>query len=535
MTESKPVGQKTRAAASPPRSSHPTCRIHQARRLLGGTMMSLAVWALVGFAVVATANEIGRDAPITSQADSHGGEDDHAGGGHVDPFSLVLIELALVVVVAMIGRWLAGLVAQPAVLGELLIGVLVGNVGYWLGRPFFVMVMHLGDAGLLFRAVWENGVSVSQAAQQIFTEAQMAEGGVGAQLVTIMTGASGVQNILMGTSIWMFSSLGVILLLFMVGLESSVSEMVRVGGRAAAVAVVGIVAPLGMGYLCSKWLLPELSTPAHLFLGATFCATSVGITARVFKDLGALQRSEAKIILGAAVIDDVLGLIILAVIVGIVATGEVIPSEIIRISLMSAIFLGAIMLLGERFARGAARVMGILDRSHNKLLFPLALAFALSWVANMIELATIVGAFAAGLILNDDQFDYMEKESTIEELVAPLERIFAPVFFVLMGMQVNVASFLDTNTITLAIVFTVVAIVGKLVAGLPAGPGIRRIAVGIGMVPRGEVGLIFASIGRGLNVVDDAVFSALVVMIMATTLVTPPALKWALPRQVDRE
>ena len=322
------------------------------------------------------------------------------------------------------------------------------------------------------------------------------------------------------------SSLGVILLLFMVGLESSGTELVKGGARAMAVAVVGIVAPFGLGYVTSTWLLPDLSMPAHLFLSATLCATSVGITARVFRDLNAMQRPVAKIILGAAVIDDVLGLIILAVVVGIVSTGEVRVSEIVRISLLSAAFLGTVMVLGERFARAGARVVGFLDRDNNKLLFPLAMAFALSWLANKIELATIVGAFAAGLIVNEQQFKDEGKVATIEQLIAPLERIFAPVFFVLMGMQVNLASFLDPGTITLALAFTVVAIIGKIVAGLPAGRGFDRLSIGLGMTPRREVGLIFAGIGKGIGVVDDSVFSALVVMVMLTTLVPPPALKW---------
>jgi Kef-type K+ transport system membrane component KefB len=427
-------------------------------------------------------------AATTSAEPVHEGE--HAAGGHTDPFSFILIELALVVIVAMFGRWMAGRFGQPAVLGELLIGVLLGNVGYWLGRPFFIMVMHLGDAGALFREVWHFDISVSEAARHVFSEAQLVEGGIGYELLQIMTGPHGVQNILMGTGLWMFSSLGVILLLFMVGLESSVSEMIKVGTRASMVAVLGIVAPFGLGFLAAVWLLPELDTPAHLFLGATLCATSVGITARVFKDLKALRRSEVKVILGAAVIDDVLGLIILAVVVGIVATGEVRAAEIGRIAILSIIFLGAVMLLGERIAR-----------------------------------------FAAGLILDERQFDEHSQKTTIEELIAPLERIFAPVFFVLMGMQVNVASFLQPGTIVLASALTVVALAGKIICGLPAGRGVDRLSVGLGMVPRGEVGLIFASIGRGLGVVSDSVFSALVVMIMVTTLITPPALTWSMHRR----
>ena len=503
-------------------------KFHSKRRTFGwalGAIILALCTATIPFASTYAAPQ------AASQEADDNQEHAHAEGGHSDPFAFILIELAIIVVVAMVGRWTAGRLDQPAVLGELLIGVLLGNIGYWLGRPLFILVMHLGDAGALIQEVWRSGASIADAATHVFTDAQLAEGGIGRELIGIMTGPSAVEHVLMALALWIFSSLGVILLLFMVGLESSVTELVKVGGRAMAVAVVGIVAPFGLGYVTSTWLLPDLSMPAHLFLSATLCATSVGITARVFRDLNALQRPVAKIILGAAVIDDVLGLIILAVVVGIVSTGEVRVSEIVRISLLSAAFLGTVMVLGERFARVGARVVGFLDRDNNKLLFPLAMAFALSWLANKIELATIVGAFAAGLIVNEQQFKDEGKVATIEELIAPLERIFAPVFFVLMGMQVNLASFLDPGTITLALAFTVVAIIGKIVAGLPAGRGFDRLSIGLGMIPRGEVGLIFAGIGKSIGVVDDSVFSALVVMVMLTTLVTPPALKWSLQRK----
>jgi Kef-type K+ transport system membrane component KefB len=258
----------------------------------------------------------------------------------------------------------------------------------------------------------------------------------------------------------------------------------------------------------------------------------VGITARVFKDLNKLHTPEAKVILGAAVIDDILGLILLAVVVGIVATGEVQVREVLRIVGLSLLFLSVVILLGERFLRWSILLVSLLEQRYLKLLFPLFLAFIMAWLANLIELATIVGAFAAGLILDERLFVRGEGEAhmTMEELIAPLEALFAPIFFVLMGMQVNLASFLQPGTIWLALAFVVAAVLGKVVAGLPAGRGIDRLSVGIGMIPRGEVGLIFASVGKGLGVVTDAVFSAVVLMVMVTTLITPLGLKWALFR-----
>jgi len=453
-----------------------------------------------------------------------------AGASHSDPFASVLLELAVILGAAMLGRWAAGRLNQPSVLGELLIGVLLGNVGYWLGLPMFTLVMHFGDAGTIYGDVWRTGQSVGEVFQAHFTAEQLAPGGIGHQLQQVLTGPQGPLHVNMGVALWIFSNLGVIMLLFTVGLESSVAEMGAVGKRALLVAILGVVIPFTLGVAVTGWLLPEDPLPSHLFVGATLCATSVGITARVLKDLGKMQTGEARVILGAAVIDDVLGLILLAVIVGIVATGEIQPLEIGRITGLSVLFLGTVLLFGERIVRALAAVFESLDRHNAKLLFPLGLAFILAWVANRIELASIVGAFAAGLILSEEHFGEGTAQAKIEQGIAPIEAIFAPVFFVLMGMQVDLTTFVDPATLGLASAFSVVAIVSKLASGFVAGPGHDAISVGIGMIPRGEVGLIFASIGRGLGVVEDEVFAAIVIMVIVTTMITPLGLRWSLFR-----
>ncbi len=465
------------------------------------------------------------------------GEAEHAESAHELPFSPILLELAVVTGVAMLGRWLAESLKQSSVLGELLIGVAAGNIGFWLGIPLFVMVMHLGEAMPLFSEVWLTGRAVSDAASEIFSTAELAEGGSASRLVEIMTGPDGPRYVAMTFALWMFSELGVILLLFMVGLESQIDEMLKVGWRALMVAIVGVVAPFVLGMLTGMWLLPDAGSTVHIFLAATLCATSVGITARVFRDLGRLQTREAKVILGAAVIDDVLGLIILAVVVGIASTGQIDALEIGRISLLSILFLGSVLMFGGKLVSWLVPLVTTLEEHHVKLLFPLALAFLLAWIASAIELAPIVGAFAAGLILSEEHFKKVSGQTTMESLIAPLERIFAPIFFVLMGMQVNLQSFLDPTTFWLALAFSAVAIIGKLVCGLLAGRDTDRWSVGLGMVPRGEVGLIFASIGKGLGVVSGSVFSALVVTVIITTLITPISLKWSLFRtsEVDEQ
>ena len=457
-----------------------------------------------------------------------------AEGGHADPFAPVLLELAMVVLAAAIGRRAAGLAGQPAVLGELVIGVVIGNVGYWLGAPLFVLLMHFDEVIKVVAVAWNSPLSVAEAAAKALPAVDLGPGSVGGRVVEALSGAEGGRWVLMTLVVWLLSNLGVTLLLFMVGMESSVEELVGVGPRALVVAVIGIVAPFALGFLTTSLLLPAAPSAVHLFVGATLSATSVGITARVFQDLRRLQSAEAKLILSAAVIDDVLGLIVLAVVAGVVATGGIHLGEVARITLLSAAFMATVIFLGDRIARRLARAFRRLEPTQTRLLFALTSAFLMGWLANLIGLATIVGAFAAGLIVSDTHFPAREDGNdatgeTLHALVAPLEQIFAPVFFLLMGMQVNLSTFARPGTLGVAAGLTVAAVAGKVICGLAAGKT-DRLSVGLGMVPRGEVGLIFASVGKGLGVIDDALFSAVVIMVMVTTMMTPIALKWSLGR-----
>jgi Kef-type K+ transport system membrane component KefB len=454
-------------------------------------------------------------------------------GAHEDPFNEVLLTAAVVLIIALVGRGLAQRARQPAVLGELLIGVVVGNVGYWLAIPSFILIMNFSEANQLFDQVWSSGLGAQAAAEQVFSRQDLAPGEPSSELVEVLTGPDALSLVRVGLTLWMFSNLGVLLLLFMAGLESSVEEMTESGGRALLIAVLGVLAPVALSLATTYFVLPGVPFTTHLFVATTLAATSVGITARVFRDLGRMATREAKLILGAAVIDDVLGLIVLAVVVGMVATGEVQLSEIARIALISSAFLGVILIFGTRLAARGVPIFRAFDRYRVKLLYPLCLMFLLAWLASLIGLASIVGAFAAGLILSEAHFgpgDDVE-ELRSDQLLAPLEAIFAPVFFVLIGMQVNLATFLDLEVMGLALVLSIAAILGKLLCGLGAGRGADRLTVGLGMMPRGEVGLIFASVGRSLGVLGDAEFSAVVMMVIITTLIAPVALRWSLGRK----
>jgi Kef-type K+ transport system membrane component KefB len=347
---------------------------------------------------------------------------------------------------------------------------------------------------------------------------------------------------------------GVIVLLFQAGLESNIREMGKVGARALLVACVGVAAPFLLGYfVVGPWLMPNESSNAHLFLGAALTATSVGITARVFKDLGTMQTKAAKIVLGAAVIDDVLGLIILAVVAAVVSGGGVSAGSIAWITAKAIVFLVGSIALGRVLAPKIGDVFsGIHKGSGMKMAIALVFCFGYAYLATLVGLAPIVGAFAAGLLLDPVHFRRFSApklvddirttvaastdqgsnerlleavahhhERHVEDLIENLSHWFVPIFFIVTGFQVNLAVFGDASVLLVAGVLTLAAIVGKLASGSVAGKGTGKLAVGVGMIPRGEVGLIFANVGKALGVMSDQAFAAVVIMVILTTVITP--------------
>jgi len=306
--------------------------------------------------------------------------------------------------------------------------------------------------------------------------------------------------------------------------------------------------------------MPGLSSNAYLFLGAALTATSVGITARVFKGLGKLQLPEAQIVLGAAVIDDVMGLIILAVISAMVTAGAISIGMVSWIAGKAILFLIGGIILGQLFA---PKIGKLFSKIHTgvAMKFTLAVSFGLvfAFLAQKIGLAPIVGAFVAGLVLDPVHFRFFKNSHMVEEikevaentektlkskldliikkysdkhiedLLEPLAHFVVPIFFVLTGMGVKLNVMFDIKILSVALAITAVAFIGKYVSGMVVGK-MRKSLVGFGMVPRGEVGLIFASIGKGLGVVSDEVFSIIVIMVIFTTLLTPPILTFLLKK-----
>jgi len=408
-----------------------------------------------------------------------------AAGHGGDAVPVILLALSLVLVAAKLGGALAERLGQPSVLGELLVGILAGNAAL-LGGPDFAAL----------------------ASSETFT---------------------------------VLAELGAVLLLFHVGLESTPREMMAVGGRAFAVAVLGVTAPMILGYGVGAVLLPDESWMLHAFLGAMLAATSVGITARVLQDANALRTPFARIILGAAVIDDVLGLIVLALISGVInaaGTGVALSAGAIAWILAKAfVFLAGALVVGSllspRLFRGALAL-----RSRGVVLaLSLALCFLFAYLALAAGLAPIVGAFAAGLVLEDVHFEaHLERgEPSLHESLQPLIALFVPVFFVKMGLMVDVSSFASPSVLGFAAALTVAAVLGKLACALAAPRGVSGLTIGLGMMPRGEVGLIFAGIGAtlvlgGRPVVDAGTYAAAVFMVVVTTIATPPLLLWSLKR-----
>jgi Kef-type K+ transport system membrane component KefB len=389
-----------------------------------------------------------------------------ASGGSTD----VLFGVAVLVIVAKVGGLLARRIGQPAVLGELLAGIGLGN------------------------------------------------------LLPLVLGHGSIDFARSDPTLRVLGEIGVLILMFDVGLEADLRALWRVGPSAFLVACIGVAAPFALGFCAAALLLPALPTIAHVFIGGSLTATSVGITARVLKDLGVLPSREGQTILGAALLDDVFGLVILAVVGGMAVNSGSEAGAGWRaapwIVLKATLFLGSAALAGHLFSKRFIHAVGRLREPSLLLVLGLALCFLGARAAESIGLAEILGAFAAGIMIDPygEHVGSSNDDRTLAELLHPLSAVFVPLFFVLV----------------------VVAVVGKLVAGLGVrGTGIRRLVVAIGMVPRGEVGLIFAGIGASLRVdgqplLPGEVFSALVIMVVVTTLITPIALARVLRTAPER-
>ena len=386
--------------------------------------------------------------------------------------ALILGNLLIIILVARLAAELAERIKIPAVLGEIVAGIIIGPSVLGLIDP----IKHLDVADMVL----------------------------------------------------LLGEIGVILLLFQVGLEMDLGEMAKVGKPAFVVAIIGVAVPFAAGFGVAASFGEDAKVA--LFIGATLTATSVGITARVLGDLRALALRESRIVLGAAVADDVLGLVILTVVVKVVTEGSISAGVVLE---TIGLAVGFLLITGLLAIYVIPRLFTRIDRLAKSTTTIVSSAFALtlafSLLANQAKLAFIIGAFMAGLAVGRSP-----QHERISEGLNPLGHIFIPVFFPSIGINADLEAMFQPSVLVLAVSLTVVAIIGKLVAGLGVGrSGGDKLLIGIAMMPRGEVGLIFASIGLSKGVLDDELYGALLLMVLVTTLITPPLIRLKLAKRDD--
>lgn len=352
---------------------------------------------------------------------------------------------------------------------------------------------------------------------------------LGELLAGVLIGGSVLGWVEETETLKLLGQIGVMLLLFEIGLESDLQSFLKVGRSAALVAAIGVVVPFALGYALALAL--HLTQLQAIFIGATLTATSVAISARGLSDLGKLRTREGNIILGAAVLDDILGLVTLSVIIGLATAGTVSWLEAGRTAGLALLFLGVAIAVGIRYAHLFTRLVNQMSTRGALVIAALSFALLFGYLAELMQIAPLVGAFAAGLVLARS-----EHRAHIETTIKPVADVFVPIFFVLIGAAVDLHHFNPFNeqnwpVLLLAGGLTLAALIGKLVAGLGvAGAQANRWVIGVGMLPRGEVGLIFAGMGLAHRVLDDAQYGAILFVVVVTTFLSPILLKRAFKR-----
>lgn len=415
----------------------------------------------------------------------------------------VLLSLVVVFLASKVGGEICARINLPPVLGELVGGVVVG-----------VSALHL----LVFP---ESGAG---AADSVIIQLLEATAGLDPAIADeVFSAQSEVISVL--------AEMGVILLLFEIGLESDLKELIKVGPQAAIVAIVGVVTPFALGTLGLLAFFHMDTVPA-IFAGAALTATSIGITAKVLSELRQLSSREGQIIIGAAILDDILGIVVLAVVASLAKTGEVKLSNVAILIFSAAAFLIGTIVIGRLLAPYFINLVGELKTRGELLIAALIVVLLLSYIGAIIHLEAILGAFAAGLILGET-----EKRNELEKQVVPLADVLVPIFFISVGARTALAVLDPTvpanrEGLIIAAFLVVVAIVGKVVTGyaLVGQSDVNKLAIGVGMIPRGEVGLVFAGVGAASGALSDALNAAVIVMVIATTFVAPPLLRVAFNR-----
>ncbi|MBO3458134.1 cation:proton antiporter [Aetokthonos hydrillicola Thurmond2011] len=414
----------------------------------------------------------------------------------------VLLSLVVIYLASKVGGEFSNRLGFPPVLGELVGGVIVG-----------VSCLHL----LVFP---EGGAESSSSLLMNFLQTTAG----------LSPGAADEVFRTQSQVISVLAELGVIILLFEIGLESNLKDLMAVGTQATVVAVVGVVTPFAAG---TAGLMVFFGVPAiaALFAGAALTATSIGITSRVLSELGCLNSKEGQIILGAAVIDDVLGIIVLAVVASLAKDGSVDVAKVVYLIISATCFLLGAIALGNVFNKSFVGVVEHL-KTRGELVIPAFIfAFVMAYLAAAIQLEAILGAFAAGLVLEET-----DKRKELQKQVVPIADMLVPIFFVTVGAKtdlgvLNPAIPSNREGLTMAVFLIIVAILGKVVTGLSVygQDKINRLAIGVGMIPRGEVGLVFLGIGASTGILSKPLEAAIIMMVILTTFLAPPLLRFVFP------
>jgi Kef-type K+ transport system membrane component KefB len=410
----------------------------------------------------------------------------------------VLLSLIVIHLASKVGGEICVRLNLPPVLGELLGGVIVGVSALRL------IVFPGGEldasASLVINILQNTAGLAPEAAASVFDRQSEA--------ISVM------------------SEIGVIILLFEIGLESSLTELLKVGAQAAMVAVVGVAAPFAGGVLGMIYIF-HAPPIAAIFAAAALTATSIGITAKVLSQIGRINTPEGQIIIGAAILDDILGLIVLAVVSGLGQTGKVDVGGIFYLIVTASAFLVGSIFIGRALTSVLAKIVDTLQTRGQLIVVSLIFAFSLAYVATAIHLEGILGSFAAGLVLAETE----KREGIVTDLT-PLADAIVPIFFVVVGARTDLSVLnpidpVNREGLLVALFLVVVAVLGKVITGLVVfgKPGINRLAIGVGMIPRGEVGLIFVSVGATSGILPPATQAGVVVMVIFTTFLAPPLLR----------
>ncbi|GAB4542187.1 MAG: cation:proton antiporter [Pleurocapsa sp.] len=436
------------------------------------------------------------DSPVIAAATEVAQESDAEEGTLI--LAGVLLSLVVIYFASKLGGEICSRINLPPVLGELVGGVLIGV------SAFRLLVFPEGGSGAEDSLI----ISLLQSTAGLTPEASESVFAAQSEVITLL------------------SELGVIILLFEIGLESDLKELIRVGPLAAIVAVVGVIAPFVAGTVGLVYVFGTPIVPA-IFAGAALTATSIGITAKVLAELGQLSSKEGQIIIGAAVLDDILGIVVLAVVASLVKTGEIQVTNIIYLVISAGVFLIGSIFLGRLLTPFLVGLVNEMKTRGQVLLTGLVFAFSLSYIATAIHLEGILGAFAAGLILAET-----EKRKELEEQVIPVADILVPIFFVCVGAKtdlsvLNPAIPSNREGLIIATFLILVAILGKVITGFTVfgQADLNKLAIGVGMIPRGEVGLVFAGVGSASGALSEATEAAIIMMVITTTFVAPPLLR----------